>query len=79
MGEERTRVSRDGGGDGAALRGSEAYEDDVDVLRACCNALMRSSSATMLRANMEFLWDKFVLHPDEAVIDRFQGGSERGS
>ena len=39
---------------------TKKLDPDVKVLRACVRALEQSSSPRMLRANMEYLYDKFV-------------------
>ena len=38
-------------------------DPDIKVLKACVRALDRSSSARMLKANVEYLYDRYVLHP----------------
>jgi hypothetical protein len=38
-------------------------DPDLKALRACVKALQGSSCPRMLRANMDYLWDRFVAHP----------------
>jgi len=38
-------------------------DPDIKALRGAVRALKGSSSPKMLRANLEFLWDRFIEHP----------------
>lgn len=42
---------------------TKKLDKDVKVLRACVRALEQSSSERMLRANLDYLYDRYVLHP----------------
>lgn len=46
-------------------RKSRAQDADLIALKACCKALSKTSSR-MRRHTVEFLWDKYVLHPKVA-------------
>jgi len=41
---------------------------DLLVLKKCCKALESSSSRRMLRANMEFLIDKYINYQHKVVL-----------
>lgn len=43
---------------------TKSIDRDLKVLRVTVRALLTSSSPRMLRANMEYLWDRFVRHPN---------------
>ena len=45
-------------------------DQDIKVLRVCAKALEKSTSPRMLRANLEFLWDRFVSNPPKVKEDR---------
>lgn len=38
-------------------------DQDMLALKQCVKALDRSSSKRMLRANLEFLWDRYISNP----------------
>ena len=40
-------------------------DTDYLVLKRCTKELLKSSNARMLKANLEFLMEKFVIHPDK--------------
>jgi hypothetical protein len=40
---------------------------DVLVLERCCRALDRSTSPRMLKANLAFLVDRYITHPNKEV------------
>lgn len=42
---------------------SKKMDPDVKVLRACVRELEKSSSPRMLRANLRFLWDRYISSP----------------
>ena len=42
---------------------TKPIDTDVKVLRAAVRALSQSSSPKMYRANLEYLWDRFIAHP----------------
>ena len=50
---------------------TNATDTDIKVLKACVKALMRSSSAKMLIANLEYLTDRFLAHPSKDVVEKF--------
>lgn len=39
-------------------------DQDIRILSQCCKALDRSTSPRMLKANVEFLVDRYVRHPN---------------
>ena len=43
---------------------------DLLVIKRCCKALESSSSKIMLRANMEFLIDKYVTYNHKVVLKK---------
>lgn len=50
---------------------TKKLDSDIKVLRAAARALNGSSSQKMLRANLEFLWDRYIEHPARDVRERF--------
>lgn len=46
-------------------RSHRKMDPDIKALAVACRALDGSSSQRMLRANLVFLWDRYVLHPTE--------------
>lgn len=42
---------------------TKRLDPDLKALRGAAKALSHSSSPKMLRANLEFLWDRFIDHP----------------
>ena len=42
---------------------AERLDPDIKALRGAIRALECSSSPRMLRANLVFLWDRFIEHP----------------
>lgn len=38
-------------------------DPDIKVLKACVKALENSTSPRMLKANIDFLVDRFLIHP----------------
>lgn len=53
-------------------RSHKKMDPDVKALRTCVRALLASSSERMLVANMEYLWDRFIIRrpPASDVIGR---------
>ena len=45
------------------MRKSRRIDPDILVLRQCVRSLSKSTSPRMLRANLEFLMDRFIIHP----------------
>ena len=43
---------------------------DITALVNCVNALDASSSMKMVRANLEFLWDRYITHPSHYIPGR---------
>lgn len=39
------------------------FDKDIVALSGAIVALDKSSSPKMLRANLEFLWDRYITHP----------------
>ena len=50
-------------------------DPDTKALAAACRALSRSTSLRMLRANMAFLVDRYLVHPPADLVERLR---ERG-
>jgi hypothetical protein len=46
---------------------TKRLDPDIKALGACVRALDKSSSLRMLCANTEFLWDRYIVHPRDAV------------
>jgi hypothetical protein len=42
---------------------SKKVDPNIICLRAACKALDKSTSRKMLRANLEFLLDRYLFHP----------------
>ena len=53
------------------------FDPDIKALRGAIRALSYSSSPRMLRANLEFLWDRFVNHPSQTALAGWKGGAGR--
>lgn len=47
-------------------------DPDIDALKKCVAALNKSSSQVMLRANLEFLNDRFLNHPSDQLPDHLK-------
>lgn len=45
---------------------------DVKVLIMCVVALNRCSSRRMLKATLEFLYDRFIRHPSQDIPDHLK-------
>ena len=50
---------------------TKRLDPDIKALRAASRALNGSSSKKMLRANLEFLWDRYIAHPAPDVRRRY--------
>lgn len=50
---------------------TKKLDSDIKALRAAVRALNGSSSQKMLKANLEFLWDRYIEHPARDVRQRF--------
>ena len=46
---------------------------DLTALFHAARALEKSSCGRMLRANLEFLWDHFIAHPNKETLAKFYG------
>jgi hypothetical protein len=55
---------------------TKRLDPDIKVLRACVRALDCSSSLRMLRANMEYLWDRYMRHPSRESLARIMRVSQ---
>lgn len=44
-------------------RSHKKLDPDILALKQACRALQKSSSKRMLKANLEYLWDRFIAHP----------------
>jgi hypothetical protein len=42
---------------------SKKVDPDVSALKASVKALNRCTSPAMIRATLEFLWDRYIVHP----------------
>ena len=42
---------------------TKRLDPDIKALRAAVRALQGSSSRRMLKTNMNYLWDRFIVHP----------------
>jgi hypothetical protein len=51
---------------------SKPVDPNILCLRAACKALDKSTSRKMLRANLEFLLDRYVFHPSKDLPARLQ-------
>lgn len=45
-------------------------DKDILALKGAVRALDKSTSKQMLRANLEFLWDRYVAHPVKPVVEK---------
>ena len=50
---------------------TKRLDPDIKVLRGAKRALDESSSLKMLRANLEFLWDRYIGHPHPTTVEHF--------
>ena len=50
----------------------QVEDPDISALKACVKALNRSTSPRMLKANLDFLVDRFLLHPSSALPDHLR-------
>jgi len=57
---------------------TKPIDTDIKVLRGVVRALDGSSSLKMLRANMWFLWDRYIDHPHPGTIKHFTEKSANG-
>ncbi len=48
-------------------RKSRALDPDIKCLRACVRAI-EATSPRMRRANLEYLWDRYVTHAPKGLI-----------
>lgn len=46
-------------------RSHKRMDPDFKVIKGCVELLSKSTSPRMLRANMVYLWDRFVAHPPQ--------------
>jgi hypothetical protein len=54
------------------VRKSRRVDPDLSARKACSKALNRSSSRPMLKANLEFLYDRFIFHPSPEIAPHLQ-------
>ena len=47
-------------------------DPDLLALKQCIRALSKCTSRRMLRANLDFLFDKFITHPDSELPERLR-------
>ena len=50
---------------------TKKLDPDIKALRACVRALDQSSNKRMLRANIEFLYDRYVRNPPDYIKERY--------
>ena len=55
------------------MRKRRALDRDIKVIRATVRALDTSSSLRMLRANLEYLWDRYLGHPSVQTLAPWKG------
>jgi hypothetical protein len=51
---------------------SKPIDPNIICLRAACKALEKSTSRKMLRANLEFLLDRYIFHPSKQLPAHLQ-------
>ncbi len=51
---------------------AEKPDADLDVLKDCIAALDRSTTRTMLAANIRFLTDRYLSHPTTTLPDHLK-------
>jgi hypothetical protein len=56
---------------------TKRLDPDIKTILAATRALQGSSSHRMLRAHLAYLWDRFVMHPNEAEQEMFRKREER--
>ncbi len=49
------------------MKKSRRIDPDISIVKACVRALNKSSSREMLRANLVYLWDRFLAHPSKEM------------
>jgi hypothetical protein len=49
---------------------SKRTDPDMSCIKACCRALNRSTSRRMLRANLDFLVDRYLTNPPHTLPKR---------
>jgi hypothetical protein len=47
-------------------------DPDLLVLKACCKALDKSTTPRMLKANLEFLLDRYLWHPSRHLPEHLK-------
>lgn len=45
-------------------------DKDILALGGAIRALEKSTSREMLRANLDFLWDRYIAHPVKPVVEK---------
>ena len=50
---------------------SKKLDADIKALQDAARALDGSSSLKMLRANLNFLWDRYIDHPHPETLQHF--------
>lgn len=48
------------------------HDGDLAALNRCCHALEGCTSARMLKATLDFLLDRFVMHPVQSLPERLR-------
>ena len=52
-------------------------DTDIKILKACKEALMKSTSRRMLLANMNYIVDLFVFNPPKEIVEHFNKLEEK--
>ena len=51
-------------------------DGDISTLKACVHALNKSTSPRMLKANLEFLLDRYLWHPAKDLPEHLRPNGE---
>jgi hypothetical protein len=52
---------------------TKRIDPDIKALAAACRALDGSTSLRMLKANLEFLWDRYIRNPSGDSLRPWSG------
>ena len=52
-------------------------DGDLSALKACIRGLNKSTSPRMLKANLEFLLDRYLWHPSEELPEHLRPVNEK--
>lgn len=56
--------------------GKRRMDGDISALKACIRGLNKSTSPKMLRANLEFLLDRYLWHPAKDLPEHLRTKSQ---